>query len=446
MLSQTFTAQFTIVNTLKTADSTGLVIGDHAYLTASKGVDRNGDGFFRLTESKANQKGYMYVQKTFPTTMGVIVDFEYKSWRSTIDNYDGADGFTVFLFDGLITKNEFSLGGYGGSLGYATFSNPANTKGLSGGYIGLGFDAYGNYSRSAENRNGGTTGEVPNAVVLRGPTTEIYADSNYYLIGAELGNRSGGNSAIRKRDEIDYNTVDGFRPSDDKFYRRVQVTINKVGKNYEVTVQWRKEAQSAFLEILRYTIDGVKFPLPENLRIGFAGSTGGGFNAQEIRNILITTPGNLRVDSRSNTAFVCNDKINEIVYSIEVTNDTATPLSQIDFEAKIVNELQELVPENQFRITGVETEGFVTTSLTQKPNSNIISGKVALGADTFGIVKVKGEYYKKALNSNAKLSAVSKIGSVEITDLDETNNTALTDVYITRCGVMSNPAIPAYGN
>ncbi|MCB4235664.1 hypothetical protein LDL59_12765 [Kaistella anthropi] len=116
-------AQFTITNTLKTNDATGLKIGDNATLTAATGVDPNGSGWLRLTNSSPSQRGYMYVQESFPTSLGIIADFEYVSWRSSNDGYLGADGLSLFLFDGNITDTNFKLGGYGGSLGYANTGN-----------------------------------------------------------------------------------------------------------------------------------------------------------------------------------------------------------------------------------------------------------------------------------------------------------------------------------
>ena len=42
-------SQFTITNTFRTNDATGLKIGDNATLTAATGVDPNGSGWLRLT-------------------------------------------------------------------------------------------------------------------------------------------------------------------------------------------------------------------------------------------------------------------------------------------------------------------------------------------------------------------------------------------------------------
>lgn len=182
LFSVGISAQFTISNPLKTKDATGLKIGDNAYLTAATGADPNGDGWMRLTDAVPNKKGYMYVMQSFPTTLGFVADFEYITWRNTADvTYSGADGFSFFLFDGDVSDANFKLGGYGGSLGYATFSNPVGTTGLSGGYLGIGFDEYGNFATNIEGRNGGTTAQIPNSITFRGPTSPIYAQSNVFL-------------------------------------------------------------------------------------------------------------------------------------------------------------------------------------------------------------------------------------------------------------------------
>lgn len=123
-----YSAQFTITNSLKTNDATGLKIGDNATLTAATGVDPNGSGWLRLTNASGNQKGFMYVSQAFGTSLGIIADFEYLTWRNTADTtYLGADGFSVYLFNGNVTDTNFKLGGYGGSLGYATLNNPVTT-------------------------------------------------------------------------------------------------------------------------------------------------------------------------------------------------------------------------------------------------------------------------------------------------------------------------------
>ena len=428
-------AQFTIVNELKTSDREGLEIGDYAYLTAERGVDQNGAGYLRLTDALKNQKGYLYVKQAFPTTLGVVADFEYKAWRDVDDStYHGADGFTIFLFDGNTTEEQFKLGGYGGSLGYAPL---LSQKGLVGGYLGIGFDAYGNYITPNESRIGGIDTISPNSVVLRGPTNSDDSKTNVYLAHKQLGNSDA------RENEIDYNTTTNTRPSDEVYYRRVQVSIDKVGIDYLVTVKWRKENETIFKEILRYTMKSSDYSLPSNLKLGFAAGTGGGVNYHELRNILLTTPGNLRVDSRTNTSFVCGDKNNTVTYKVEVTNDTATANDSISVRSKITNDLGELLNQNQFKIKTISTTGFTNSTIANSVETNEFSGIVGLPANSSGIITITGEYLKKSLRFNRKLRSITTVES-SFTDLDTTNNTASSDVILKKCLVISNPSLPSY--
>ena len=439
--SNTVYGQFTIFNPLKTSDATGLAIGDNAYLTAAKGIDPNGAGYLRLTQAATNRKGYMYVQQSFPTSLGITADFEYLAWRDVDDSYHGADGFTMFLFDGNTTT--FKLGGYGGSLGYAPLQG-SSTTGLTGGYIGIGFDAYGNYGRLGEDRRTGVNYYIPNSVVLRGPTTGTLATTNAYLTHKELGDRSGSADDIRKRDEIDYNTKVTKRPSESTFYRRVQVIITKLANNnYRIVGQWRKQNQTTFTELFSYEMNSATYQLPSTLKIGFAGSTGGGFNHMEIRNILITTPGNIRVDSRSDEAMVCKGKTSETTFKIEVTNDTAANLNNITYNTKFTDASGNLLDLSNFKITSLTRSSEFTSASLQTSNftSNEISGIVGLPANKSGIITIKGNYFG-GLPTNSQLKATSNISSVNIVDPDLTNNNATTSVDVRKCNIISNPNLP----
>lgn len=438
-------AQFTITNNFRTNDSSGLKLGDNATLTAASGVDPNGEGWLRLTNAATFQKGYMYILQSFPTDLGVLADFEYKAWRSNDDGYNGADGFSVFLFNGNVTEAEFKLGGYGGSLGYATYNNPAGTTGLSGGYIGVGFDEYGNFARANENRNGGTNVEVPNSVVLRGPTSATYNLSNPYFAHTALGDRTGTLAQIRNRNEIDYNTITPTRPTDNQFYRRFQLEVKRVGADYQVNVKWRKQGETTFTEIITHTINSATYPIPPTLKVGFAGSTGGGYNFHEIRNILLTTPGNIRVDSRSDMAILCNDKKTQVTLNIEVTNDTPIALSNINFSNEIQNSAGTLLNTSQFKITSLSTTGFSASNLpTTSFPTNRVSGKVGLPANRSGIVTITGEYYPKALKNNESFKSVTLVDTSEVTDTDNSNNTATSVIAVRKCNFITNPSLPSY--
>ena len=129
-----------------------IIRGGGASFTAQNGTDPIGSGWLRLTSAQRDQAGFVYINKDLPSTLGVLIDFEYKTWRDVdqLVGQPGGDGFAMFLFDALV---PFRIGGFGGSLGYAP--NTGNAEGLAGGYIGIGFDEYGNFSNPTQGRVGG---------------------------------------------------------------------------------------------------------------------------------------------------------------------------------------------------------------------------------------------------------------------------------------------------
>ncbi|MUV04202.1 hypothetical protein GN157_10820 [Flavobacterium rakeshii] len=384
-------AQFAISEDFRGSGNPNIIIGGPggsagmAYLTS--GIDDPvNQGWLRLTTSDANQRGYAYINNSFPSTEGVLVDFEYKMWRDVNDNYKGADGLGVYLFDASV---PFQIGGLGGSLGYA----PNGGNGLAGGYVGVGFDAYGNFSNATEGRVGGP-GEVPNAVVLRGPTTNNSSTTNRYLAG--VGLVSGGTIEQKRGvDEIDYNTRVDNRPDDDTFYRRVQLEIipmDAIGEYYKITVRWKKSPTDDFSDLISYTTTDAPPPL---LKLGFGASTGGGVNYHEIRNLLVTTPGNLRVDKRANKDFlrtVNTGNANQVTYTIEVYNDTDFDALNVDFLDRLTDGEGNLILTDDFEITSITTDGFDSITIPD-PNSNEITGTFDLEAGHIGKIFVTGRLY-----------------------------------------------------
>lgn len=459
-------AQFTIDETFKGAASKDVIIGDGAYLTS--GIDDPVNaGWLRLTKTETNQKGFAYINKSFPSTLGVLIDFEYKMWRNK-SGYNGADGIGVFLFDGkygpVVGSNEFKLGGYGGSLGYAGKGNP----GLSGGYVGIGLDAYGNFANTSDGpKFGGTrnedingtiySGERPNSIVLRGPTTTNASNvivngiqpSNRFLTGFTIkrdGTPATDNLYIIKdrtdvlgsktEDQLDYNTVTSTRPSDNTFYRRVQIEITPVaGGLYKITVRWKKSTDitADFVQILSYTTTDVP---PSLLKLGFAASTGGDLNYHDIRNVLVTTPGNLRVSKRADKDILRSvagaDKSNEVTYSIEVVNDTDAPLRAVDFKDKLTDGSGVLVTSGVngiFNITSITHSNFdVGTVLPSTSATNEFSGTLNMKANSIGKIIVKGTLNKTPVG-NVLTNTVTALPT-DIVDEDLGNNTAIVNTPV----------------
>ncbi|MDR0575061.1 MAG: FG-GAP-like repeat-containing protein, partial [Tannerella sp.] len=236
--------------------------------------DAAGDGWLRLTDTLKRQNGYVLLDKSFPSNLGVTIEFDFTIWAPPpMYTYGLADGFCVFLFDGDPTK-PFKIGTAGANLGYALME-PA--------YLGIGIDEYGNFSNPIEDHIGkGGPGNTKHSISLRN------ADYEYVI---------GTSSYLGTFTALGYTTATSTRPDDATFYRRVRIDMEPIttpGKEgMTVTVYIKTSSGGNFTAILG-PVD-VEQATPQTLRLGFNGSTGSGWAYHEVRDVVIRTPGDLSV-------------------------------------------------------------------------------------------------------------------------------------------------------
>ncbi|WP_080905047.1 T9SS type A sorting domain-containing protein [Parabacteroides sp. Marseille-P3160] len=436
-------AQFTITENFRgsSVGSNIIVSGrssdptKNAYLTSGKIINGNlidpvNDGWLRLTEDKTDRAGYAYINTSFPSTLGIYVEFEYKSWRTVPDNtYGGADGFSVFLFDATVP--EFKIGMYGGSLGYA--NRDTDNNGLAGAYIGIGIDEYGNFANNGESRHGGAPGPAPdnnlypNSIVLRGPDRGEgnYKESWKYLTHKWLGVGRFDNST----QSVDYyKSGVSSRPDDNTFYRKVKIVITPVKgiteRKYDITVKWATSPGGADITLLSYQTEDVP---PDLLKLGFAASTGGGINYHEIRNILITTPGNVRVTKAVDKANILPGNV--LTYTVNVDNDTPAKLTGIKLEDIIKIADGSTVSTDDFEITGIT---FNKGNSNENTASNIVnhgnsfSADLTMAANSSASFTVQGTVKNRPVGGLLKNTVSIDPSPSGITDEDLNNNYAET--------------------
>lgn len=242
-------------------------------------------GVLRLTSNLLNQRGHVYFDVPFPSNYGLKAEFEYFSYGGAGPLF--ADGLTVFLFDG--DTPVFNAGGFGGSLGYA----PRNQEpGMSNAYLGIGFDEYGGFGTSQEGRTGGfatldQNGRAPDAIVLRGPSNLNYP----FVVGRRTNEVGPANNGLNPGDQFTISSggatrvTDRNRPGYRKVFLALQPNLNGPGFFLKLTMEVTTELNKPRLVTI---FDGAyQFPAPKNLKIGFAGSTGGFSNFHEIRNLIV---------------------------------------------------------------------------------------------------------------------------------------------------------------
>lgn len=108
------------------------------------------DGRLRLTDSVRSQAGAWSTDDTFPSDLGLEIEFEYSMYNDL--GLVGADGLLLFLADGAAPQG---VGAYGAALGYACRSSsteggtlPCDLPGVPGGFAAVAFDRYGNFSQT----------------------------------------------------------------------------------------------------------------------------------------------------------------------------------------------------------------------------------------------------------------------------------------------------------
>ncbi|MGD0959833.1 MAG: PilC/PilY family type IV pilus protein [Methylomonas sp.] len=313
--------------------------------TPSSTGDVSGQGWLRLTNNTGNQSGSAYYNLPVNVTqLGIQAKFTYSSWGWTSSSLGGADGISLFLFDGATTTSQFVQGVFGGGLGYCqqggnydshgnavSINGYSTAPGLSNAVVGFGIDDWGNF----ENNND----RCPNYGENGRPDMIPSSGSSYGAIGVR-GPGNGQNGYQWLADNIQNNISIGAnnptyylplvtppsgnapwtRPAASTFYRNVIVNISPAtvgsASNYTITGQWQTAQNGAYSQIINApyptgltssgnttlppgSSNGISNsftnttgttwnPLPPTVKFGFAASTGGGTNFHEIQDAYIT--------------------------------------------------------------------------------------------------------------------------------------------------------------
>ncbi len=206
---------------------------------------------------------------SFPSLNNYIeIEFKHNAYGGS-----GADGMTIALADAavvdpLIEANATNIaGGFGGSLGYAQYNT---TPGFKGGWLGFGFDEYGNFSNGNSDGREGGNGTVSDSVSIRGKGS---GTSGYAFITGTATLSPG----------IDNSTLaDGYtyKLSIDTRNSKTMVKVERDlldGNGYRVLIDWYDATQNA--------------SSPEKFKFSLTGSTGGSTNYHTIDDLSIKAVG-----------------------------------------------------------------------------------------------------------------------------------------------------------
>ncbi|WP_416395496.1 MULTISPECIES: lectin-like domain-containing protein [unclassified Curtobacterium] len=231
------------------------------------------DGRLRLTDDVKDQAGAWSMDDTFPSSLGLEVEFSYAMYRDVDD--PGADGLLLFLADGAAPQG---VGSFGAGLGYACRREASQGGGLScdlpgvpGGFAGIAIDHYGNFSTPI---NYSGPGAQPDTVSIRGSGDGVLG---YRWVAAA--------------------PAPGGTETDGPSLRKVRVTLLP-GDTGELAVTVRLQDGDRMRTVLdRVPLHGDgQAPLPSTLRLGFAGATGSHVNVHEVDDLRVWTPTDVAVE------------------------------------------------------------------------------------------------------------------------------------------------------
>jgi autotransporter-associated beta strand protein len=235
------------------------------YLTAPS-IDTAGNGWLRLTDNNGNESTYaLYTGGSLTgANRTIFASFDFTFWNN---NNGPADGLTFFLYDASVGTN-FNVGAFGGSLGYA---QKTGIPGLSGGYLGIGLDVFGNYSNPTEGRVGGP-GFLPNEVSVRGPASSNYA----YIVGTGNGAYPGLNATTQN---LNFPSSTSRPLQTGTSYRHADITLSPSGV-LNVYIQFGAAAPLTLV----MSADLSAYARPAQLGFGYTAGTGSDAEVTEIRN------------------------------------------------------------------------------------------------------------------------------------------------------------------
>lgn len=277
---------------------------------------------YKVGDREQTFTGFALDEVEFTSEFGIIVEFKYAMIDGHTFNGRYGDGFSMFLYD---SSKPFEIGGHGASLGYAyRNSNYAgqDVPGLNGGYLGVGFDVYGDFKARSQAYGEKKEGidynwhEVGSHVTIRGGqhkddrykgypvlytmnadviwkvnTAKLEIDTgDYYFHDDNFLNQFEMRTGYDRNGNIKYNTVT-VRIMPDYFDRGTELEIKiKEDRNEKILIRNLLYPNKFKTRDQNGEVYDFETKIPDNFKIGFAAGTGGAYQMHLIKDVKIRLP------------------------------------------------------------------------------------------------------------------------------------------------------------
>ena len=180
-----------------------------------QGLTNNADqvnyGALRLTNAHDDENGAIISTTPFSSSAGIQVTFTTYTYGGDNSGGHGADGIGFYLLNGgdaanviaasanpsnTGSTNPWTLGAWGGSLGYSCSNTNTPYDGMTDAYLGLGMDEFGNFLNAGDNTYSGAL-NASNATgstgVTSGPVSGLTGGGGPEYQPGRIGLRGYGN-------------------------------------------------------------------------------------------------------------------------------------------------------------------------------------------------------------------------------------------------------------
>ncbi|MCD0471838.1 hypothetical protein [Flavobacterium sp. JAS] len=425
--------------------------------------------------------------KKFNSSVGIKIAFEYAIYGGT-----GADGISVFLFDAAVTP---VIGANGRGMGYSYLraNNTYSTfrkEGLSGAYLGIALDAYGNFKsdpfqgdarvNGVASPSGGWANSGSSHVTLRGArggfldangkaagfsgypvlktqstlttSATAYGGATITALGGYTYNngiadnfnlRSGSytadpnNIAYRKAFiELTPNALGGYNVTVKIQHQNIVTTV--IDKYwYQPSVVYTENSNPAVTDFNTsvseggQTIHTLSTAIPESFKIGFGASTGGLNDVHKIWGLQVALP--YAAEAVQDNAIICknntidiNPYANDVAYSGPTYGTPTASSSNIDFSQFRFLNSDGTTASNPFLVTN--SQGTFSYNST----SGLVTFKPALGF-----------IGKAEISYNIKGKTYPSGTFQPYGDEAYRSGIAIISVDVKKCQVITNPMMPA---
>ena len=260
--------------------------------TCGSSTDNNGSGKLRFTSATTSQEGGVFASTSVPTSQGLDVTFNSYQYGGT-----AADGI-AFVLAAVNPANPTvpaSIGQSGGALGYSAPNSSSN--GLTDGYLGVGIDAYGNFSNKYEGSGctdpANINSQMPGQVVVRGPGNGTVGycpllSSAPTATSPKLTVRATTRTASRVPVEVVFNPTSASVTTDSGLVVPAgdyDVTFTPVGGTAKTLLGALPVVPSGLYPSSWVNANGI----PKQVAFGWVASTGGSTDFHEIDNVLVSS-------------------------------------------------------------------------------------------------------------------------------------------------------------